>query len=129
MELPVYILHILNESQTTKILGVLGPGGNIELTPYAIIKAPKPDLILLPQNTQKGILDALTDAMKRGQQVSILCSDDLHGGGRSYVITCAVREYQSAGPLYEKFVDELRATYASLQGVWILEALSFKEVN
>ncbi len=127
MELPVYILQILNESQTTKILGVLGPDGNIELTPYTIIKVPKPDLILLPQNTQKGTLDALTGAMKRSQQVSMLCSDDLYGGGRAYVIRCAVREYQSAGPLYEKFVDELRATYASLQGVWILEPLSFKE--
>ncbi|MGZ7181185.1 MAG: hypothetical protein ACXVJJ_02930 [Halobacteriota archaeon] len=127
MELPAYILQLLNQSQTTKILGVLDTDGNIELTPFVTIKAPEPGLILLPQNTQKETRNTLTEAMKRGQRVSILCSDELHGEGRSYLITCVVREYQSAGPLYEKFVDELRVTYAGLQGVWILEPLSFRE--
>ncbi|MGZ4907075.1 MAG: hypothetical protein ACXV5F_00240 [Halobacteriota archaeon] len=101
--------------------------GNLDLVPLATVKAPKPDLILLPQNTERQIQDDITAAMEQGQIVSILCLERLHEEGRAYQLTCAVREYQTTGPLYEKFIDELRVSYAGLQGVWILEPLSVKE--
>ncbi|MGZ4903486.1 MAG: hypothetical protein ACXVIG_00975 [Halobacteriota archaeon] len=127
MELPIHVLQLLNQSNSTKILGVYDRDGNLDLVPLATVKAPKPDLILLPQNTERQIQDDITAAMEQGQIVSILCLERLHEEGRAYQLTCAVREYQTTGPLYEKFIDELRVSYAGLQGVWILEPLSVKE--
>ncbi len=125
--LPTDVLQLLNRSDTIKILGVYDSDGNLDLMPFAIVKAPKPDQILLPQIEERGIRDDLIRAMERRQPVSILCMDHLQGGGRGYQILCMVREYQTTGPLYEKFVDELRISYATLQGVWTLEPLTVKE--
>ncbi len=127
MELPIHVLQLLNRSGNTKILGVYKSDGNLALVPLATIKVPKPDLILLPQDREKEAQDDLTKAMERDQSISILCLAHLQDERQAYQITCAVREYQTAGPLYEKFLDELRASYAELQGVWILEPLSIKE--
>ncbi len=127
MDLPLYLLQLLNRSNATAILGVYDRDGNLDLVPLATIKAPRPNLILLPQNTERETRDALTEAMERNQLVSILCLESLQGEGRAYQMTCAVREYQTTGPLYEKFIDELRVSYAGLQGVWILEPVGVKE--
>ncbi|MDD1720879.1 MAG: hypothetical protein LUP95_02730 [Euryarchaeota archaeon] len=126
MELPIHVVRLLNRSDITKVLGVHKRDGTLDLVPLATIKAPKPDLILLPQDREREAHDDLTEAMERHQSVSILCLAHLQDERQAYQITCVVREYQTAGPLYEKFLDELRASYAELQGIWILEPLSIK---
>ncbi len=127
MELPIHVLRLLNRSDITTILGVYKSDGNLALMPLITIKAPKPDLILLPQDREKEAQEDLTTAMEQGQSVSILCVAHVQDARKAYLITCLVREYQTAGPLYEKFLDELRVSYAELKGVWILEPLSIKE--
>ncbi len=127
MELPQPILQLLNKSEITKILGVYSNDGTLHLVPLTIVKVPSRDVILLLQSVEPGIQDALVQVMEQDLRVSILCIEHLKGEMKAYQITCAVLEYQTAGPLFEKFVDELRVTYRGLQGVWILKPLSVKE--
>ncbi len=127
MELPSHILGLLNGVNTTKILGVSAADGSLELTPLIMVKAPTSDLILLPQTQDKTIQDLLAQTMEQGRAVSILCLEQLQGETRAYQLECAVREYQTAGPLYEKFMEGLRVSYADLLGVWVLEPQTIKE--
>ncbi len=129
MKLPRHVLELLNRSDTIKILGVYDNDGNLDLVPLATLKAPKFDLILLPQSAGKKTQNYLTNAMERAQPVSILCFEHLRYEEPAYQITCEVREYQTTGPLYEKFIDEMRVNYEGLQGVWILGTLSVKECH
>ncbi len=127
MELPSYILKLLNSVASIKILGVYATDGTLELVPISLLKAPNADLILLPQMSDQAIQSLLTQIMEEGATVSLLCLEPQQGEKRAYQLACVVKEYQIAGPLYEKFIDELRVSYAGLQGVWILTPLSVKE--
>ncbi len=126
MDLPRHVLQLLNSADTIKILGVYTSAGDLDLVPLTTIKAPRPNLILVPQIIGTEAQSDIVEAMEQGQSVSVLCLEPLHGGKHVYQMTCAVREYQTAGPLYEKFIDELRVSYTSLRGVWVLEPLNVK---
>ncbi len=127
MKLPSYILELLNSVAAVKILGAYTADGTLALVPITLVKAPSPDLILLPQISDTTIQDLLTQIMEEGATASLLCLERQQNENRAYQLVCLVKEYQIAGPLYEKFVDELRVSYAGLEGVWILTPLSVKE--
>ncbi len=126
MELPENVLQLLNKPSATRILGIFNDNRGLCLSPLRLIKVPREDVVLLPQRNDAEMQDDLTAAMASGQTVSILCLSNPHDKRQAYEILCSVKEYQTAGPLYEKFLDELRADYSELQGVWVLEPL---EVN
>ncbi len=127
MELTSYVLELLNRTDTIKILGVYDSRGNLDLLPLTVMKAPTPHIILVPQKVEEETQEQLSSAMEEAQPVSILCLKHLRGEEPAYQITCLVTEYQTTGPLYEKFIDELRVSYEGLQGVWILRPLSVTE--
>ncbi len=127
VELSSGVLRLLNSVETTKVLGLYAPDGTLELVPLTIVKASTPDLILLPQTTDNITRDLLMQIMEESNVVSILCLEQQRGEKRAFQLTCVVREYQTAGPLYEKFMDELRVSYSGLKGVWVLQPLRIKE--
>ncbi len=126
MELPTNVLQLLNKPDAIKILGIF-TGRGLCLSPLLLLKVPSTDVVLLPQHNDEEMQDNLTAAMTSGQPVSILSLSHLHDERKAYQILCVVKEYQTAGPLYEKFLDELRADYTELQGVWVLEPLEVEE--
>ncbi len=127
MELPENIVQLLNEPSVTKVLGIFTDQRGLCLSPLQLIKVPSADIVLLPQHKDMEMQDSLAAAMASGQIVSILCLSNIHDERQAYQILCAAREYQTAGPLYEKFLDELRVDYSELQGVWVLEPLEVNE--
>jgi hypothetical protein len=121
MDLPDIVIGLLNDSDTEKTLVTVAAGGKTSLTNVKVIEAPKPSIIVLAQVEAKQLNKELLSHMDEGSLVSILCVSVKAEQRTAYQIVCSVREFQTSGPLYEKFLDELRARYVDLDGVWVLE--------
>jgi hypothetical protein len=121
MDLPNIVMGLLNDSETKKTLVTVAADGKTNLTNVKAIKLLKPSVIVLAQAAAKQLNKELLAHMDNGRLVSILCVSIKEEQRTAFQIVCSVREFQTAGPLYEKFLDELRARYLDLDGVWVLE--------
>ena|SRR5665647_333718 len=121
MDLPKIVMDLLNDSETEKTLVTVAADGKTSLTNVKAIKLPKPSVIVLAQVEAKQLNKELLDHMDKGRLVSILCVSEKEEQRIAFQIVCSVMEFQTSGPLYEKFLDELRARYLDLDGVWVLE--------
>jgi hypothetical protein len=125
MDLPGSVIGLINDSETETTLATVTADGKTSLTNVKDIKAPKPDVIVLGQTDAKQLNRELLNHMDEGSLVSILCVSSKEEPRIAYQIICSVREFQTAGPLYEKFLDDLRARYVDLDGVWVLKPVDF----
>jgi hypothetical protein len=121
MDLPDNVIRLINDSDTEKTLATVTADGKTSLTNVKEIKAPKRSVIVLGQTDAKQLNRELLNHMDEGSLVSILCVSLNEEQRIAYQIICSVREFQTSGPLYEKFLDELRARYVDLDGVWVLK--------
>lgn len=121
MDLPNIVMGLLNDSETKKTLVTVAADGKTNLTNVKAIKLLKPSVIVLAQAAAKQLNKELLAHMDNGRLVSILCVAIKEEQRTAFQIVCSVREFQTSGPLYEKFLDELRARYLDLDGVWVLE--------
>jgi len=121
MDLPEIVMELLNDSDTEKTLVTDAADGKTSLTNVKAIKVPKPSVIVLAQVEAKHLNKELLSHMYESSLVSILCVSVKEEQRTAYQIVCSVLEFQTSGPLYEKFLDELRARYVDLDGVWVLE--------
>lgn len=114
-------MGLLRDRNAIKTLATIAHNGTASLTNIKAIKAPEPNVIVFALTNARQVDTELTRHMDAGVLISILCS--LAKGDRevAFQIVCGVREFQTAGPLYDKFVDELRARSVDLEGVWVLE--------
>ncbi|MGZ4922453.1 MAG: hypothetical protein ACXV5H_00590 [Halobacteriota archaeon] len=123
MELPNLIINLLKDGETEKTLVTVAADGKTNLTNIKAIKLPKPSVIVLAQVAAKQLNKELFAHMDNGRLVSILCVSMKEEQRTAFQIVCRVREFQTSGPLYEKFLDDLRARYVDLDGVWVLEPI------
>jgi nickel-dependent lactate racemase len=121
MDLPNIVMGLLNDSETEKTLVTVAADGKTSLTNIKSIKLPKPSVIVLAQVAAKQLNEELLAHMNKGRLVSILCVSKKEEQRTAFQIVCSVKEFQTSGPLYEKFLDELRVRYLDLEGVWALE--------
>jgi hypothetical protein len=121
MDLPKIVVGLLNDSETEKTLVTVAADGKTSLTNFKAIKLPKPSVIILAQVAARQLNEELLAHMDKGRLVSILCVSVKEEQRTAFQIVCSVKEFQTSGPLYEKFLDELRARYLDLEGVWVLE--------
>jgi hypothetical protein len=121
MDLPDEAMRLLNDRSATVTLATTALDGTISLVRIRGVKAPEAHIMVLAQPGGAQIDQELMRHMETSSVVSILCA--LTRGERviAYQVICSVKEFQTAGPLYEKFLDELRARTVDLKGVWILE--------
>ena len=121
MDLPDEPVRLLNDRSAAKTLATTALDGTVNLLNIRDVKAPEPNIIVLAQPGEAEIDQELWRHLATSGLVSILCV--LVSGKReiAYQVICSVREFQTAGPLYEKFLDELRARTVDLKGVWVLE--------
>ena len=121
MDLPDKVMRLLNDRSATVTLATTALDGTISLVRIQGVKAPEANTIVLAQPGRAQVDQELMRHMETNSLVSILCA--LTSGEReiAYQVICSVIEFQTAGPLYEKFLDELRARTVDLNGVWVLE--------
>jgi len=120
MDLPDDVMELLNDRDAVKTLATIAHDGTTSLAAVKAIRAPEPNVIVFAQTAAKQLDSELLRHMDNGSLVSILCVSARGELQVAYQIICSVREFQTAGPLYEKFLDELRARYVDLDGVWVL---------
>jgi hypothetical protein len=65
----------------------------------------------------------LIQAMTSGALISVLLATTIKKSLKAYQVRCTVKEFQTTGPLYDKFLDQLKTRSADLEGVWILEPI------
>ena len=121
MDLPDDVMGLLNDHDAVKTLATVADNGTTSLVAVKAVRAPEPNVIVLALAAAKQLDSELLRHMDTGSLVSILCVSARGELQIAYQIICSVREFQTAGPLYEKFLDELRARYVDLDGVWVLE--------
>lgn len=121
MDLPDDVMGLLNDRDAVKTLATIADDGTTSLVAVKAVRAPEPNVIVLAQTAAKQLDGELLRHMDTGSLVSILCVSARGELQVAYQIICSVREFQTAGPLYEKFLDELRARTVDLKGVWVLE--------
>jgi hypothetical protein len=121
MLLPDGVIGLLRDRNAIKTLATIARDGATSLTNIKSLKAPEPHVIVFALTDAKPVDEELVRHMEAGSLVSVLCS--LAKGDRevAFQVVCSVREFQTAGPLYDKFLDELRARSVDLEGVWVLE--------
>ena len=121
MDLPDNVMGVLNDRRAAKTLATTALDGTTSLVTIQGVKAPEPNIVVLAQPGGRQIEQDLMRHMETSSLVSILCVSMNGESEIAYQIICSVKEFQTAGPLYEKFLDELRARTVDLKGVWVLE--------
>ena len=121
MDLPDEAMRLLNDRTATTTLATTALDGTISLVSIRGVKAPEADIIVLAQPGEAQIDQELMRHMETRSLVSILCVSTSGEREIAYQVIGSVIEFQTAGPLYEKFLDELRARTVDLKGVWVLE--------
>ena len=121
MDLPDEAMQLLNDRTATTTLATTALDGTISLVSIRGVKAPEANIIVLAQPGRAQIDQELMRHIENSSLVSILCVSTSGEREIAYQVICSVIEFQTAGPLYEKFLDELRARTVDLKGVWVLE--------
>ena len=121
MDLPDDVMALLNDRDAVKTLATIAEDGTTSLVAVKAVRAPEPNVIVLAQTAAKQLDSELLRHMDTGSLVSILCVSTRGELQAAYQIICSVKEFQTTGPLYEKFLDELRARTIDLNGAWVLE--------
>jgi hypothetical protein len=121
MDLPDEAMRLLNDRTATTTLATTALDGTISLISIRGVKAPEANIIVLAQPGGAQIDRELMRHMETSSLVSILCVSTSGEREIAYQVICSVIEFQTAGPLYEKFLDELRARTVDLKGVWVLK--------
>ncbi|MGA3359313.1 MAG: hypothetical protein ABSC87_03780 [Halobacteriota archaeon] len=121
MDLPDDVMALLNDRDAVKTLATIAENGSTSLVAVKAVRAPEPSIIVFAQTVAKQLDSELLRHMDTGSLVSILCVSERGELQIAYQIICSVKEFQTTGPLYEKFLDELRARTVDLDGAWVLE--------
>ena len=121
MDLPDEAMRLINDRSATVTLATTALDGTISLVRIRGVKAPEANIIVLVLLEGAQIDQELMRHMETSSLVSILCVSTSREREIAYQIICSVTEFQTAGPLYEKFLDELRARTVDLKGVWVLK--------
>jgi hypothetical protein len=121
MDLLDNAMRLLNDRTATIMLATASRGGTINLTTILAVKAPEQNVILLAQPRGTQIEEELLHNLETGSLISVLCASASAQRETAYQVICSVKEFQTTGPLYEKFIDVLRMRTVDLKGVWVLE--------
>jgi hypothetical protein len=120
MPLRKEVLELYNDPSAIKILVVVSDSG-LQVIHINSMMAPNPDTIILATVAMKEVNKNLIQAMTSRELVSVFAVGTTVEIATAYQTRCNVKEFQTTGPLYDKFLDQLKARSEDLEGVWILK--------
>ena len=121
MPLRKEILESYNDPSAIKILAVASRESGLHIIHVNSMMAPDPETIIFATVAMKEVNKNLIQAMISGELVSVLAVATVIEISTAYQIRCRVKEFQTTGPLYDKFLDQLKACSEDLEGVWIFK--------
>lgn len=118
-ELPKKVQDLLNDQQAVKILATQSTETDLHVVPLGSLNAPSADRIIFAKVLMKETHANLENALKSKHHVSVLVVK----GGEAYQIRCAVKSFDTSGPLYEKVGAKMKEMKMPFGGVWQLEPI------
>jgi len=115
------VIGLYNDPNAAKILAISSKENGLQLILVNSMMATDPNTIILANVRMKEADKNLIQAMTSGELVSVLSAATIKKALKTYQVRCTVKEFQTTGPLYDKFLDQLKTRSADLEGVWILE--------
>lgn len=116
-ELPKNIQTLLNDPKSVKILATKTSNDMLHTVPLGSLNAPDAKTIAFGKILISETHTNLEKAKKNGSLVSVLGVN----GTEAYQVRCKVREFTTAGPLFDAMGAKLKAMNMPLYGVWLLE--------
>ncbi len=123
MPLSRKVLELYNDPHAIKILAVASRENELHLILATSMMAPDPETIIFAIVDTADINKNLVQAMTSRELVSVLAVAMTEKILPACQIRCIVKEFQTTGPLYDKFLDQLKAYSEELEGVWILKSV------
>ena len=115
------VIGLYNDPNAVKILAISFKENGLHVIHVDSMMATDPNTIILANVRMKEANKNLMQAMTSGELVSVLTAAPTKNAQKAYQVRCTVKEFQTTGPLYDKFLDQLKTRSADLEGVWILE--------
>jgi hypothetical protein len=121
MPLRKEVLELYNDPSAIKILVVVSLDSGLHIIHINSMMAPDPETIILATVAMHEVNKNLIEAMTSGELVSVFAVATTVETSTAYQTRCKVKEFQTTGPLYDKFLDQLKVRSEDLEGVWILK--------
>ena len=115
------VIGLCNDPNAVKILAFSSKENGLHLMHVDSMMATDPSTIILANVRMKEADKNLIQAMSSGELVSVLSAATIKKALKAYQVKCTIKEFQTTGPLYDKFLDQLKTRSSDLEGVWILE--------
>ena len=117
------VIGLYNDPNAVKILAISFKENGLHVIHVDSMMATDPNTIILANVRMKEANKNLMQAMTSGELVSVLTAAPTKNAQKAYQVRCTVKEFQTTGPLYEKFLDHLKVRSEDLTGVWVFEPI------
>lgn len=121
--LPKDVQDLFNDPQAVKVLATASPQGVLHIIPLGSLSAPEADKVIFAKIMAREASSNLQDGLKKGAFVSTLAVK----GGQAFQVRCKAKEFDAAGPLFQKLSETYKTKGLTVQGVWVLEP--FEVIN
>jgi hypothetical protein len=117
VSLPENVIKVLNDPKASKVLTTKSPEGIIHAIHVGSIMAPNPNMIAFAAILMKKTGKNLEIMREKNELASVL----VISGMESYQVKAKIKSYETSGPLFEKFSEEIKKLGLTARGVWTLE--------
>lgn len=121
--LPKDVQDLFNDPQAVKVLATASSQGVLHVIPLGSLSAPEADKVIFAKIMAREASSNLQDGLKKGAFVSTLAVK----GGQAFQVRCKAKEFDAAGPLFQKLSETYKTKGLTVQGVWVLEP--FEVIN
>jgi len=115
--LPKVVQDLFNDPGAVKVLATASPNGVLHVIPLGSLQAPEADKIAFAKIMAKEASSNLELGLTKGAYASALAVK----GGQAFQVRCKAKEFDQAGPLFQKLSDAYKAKGMNVLGVWVLE--------
>ena len=117
VKMPDEVFQALNNPKAGKVLATVHVDGTPHVIQVGSVMAPSPDMIAFGAILMKETGTNLALAKKDKKKVTVLVTFEM----KSYQVNAKVKDYVTAGPLFEKMNEVLKGLGLKANGVWTLE--------
>jgi len=113
--IPDEVLKVLNDDASIRVLATKSEAGDVHAIQVGSLKAPAPDTIIVGAILMKRTGKNLQGMKNKGEMVSILAGSKMD----SYEVRAKVKDYVTAGPIYDQMNAALEKLGMKATGVWV----------
>jgi hypothetical protein len=117
VNLPEEVMKAVNDPKSMKVIATKAPNGNVHAIRVGSMIAPTPNMMAIGAILMKETSKNLDEMRKKNETASLLVSAEM----TSYQVKAKVKDYQTAGPLFDKMNEELKKMGLKARGVYVFE--------